>query len=178
MVRMLTERAIEKQKDLYMCFIDYSKAFDKVQHVKLMEMLESINLDGKDLQLIRNLYWEQTACIRIDNNMSDFTTIERGVRQGCVFSPDFFKLYGEIILRSIHDLPGFIVGGYNLNNLRYADDTVLIADSQEKLQALLDRVVEASKEKGLTLNCKKTECMVVSKSRERYYELRTPPSSK
>ena len=98
--------------------------------------------------------------------MSKFTTIERGARQGCVFSPDMFNWYGETILRCIEGMPGISIGGYNLNNLRYADDTVLISDSQEGLQALLDKVVDASKDKGLTLNCKKTECMVVSKNKD------------
>jgi len=163
MVRMLSERAIEMQKDLYMCFIDYTKAFDKVQHAELPKMLETFDLDGKDIRLIRNLYWGQTACLRVGNELSEYTKIERGVRQGCVFSPDLFNLYGEIILIVLDGMPGFVIGGHNVNNIRYADDTVLLAESQEKLQDLLDKVVDASRKKGLTINCKKTECMVVSK---------------
>ena len=74
-------------------------------------------------------------------------------------------IHGEIILRELDDLQGLSIGGRNLNNLRYADDTTLIAESQEKLQELLDKVVEESRQMGLSLNCKKTECMVISKKK-------------
>ena len=156
MIRMLSERAIEMQKDLYLCFIDYTKTFDKVQHEELLGMLGKLDIHGKDLRIVRNLYWEQTACMRIDNDLSEYTRIERGVRQGCVFSPDLFNLYSEMILRELEDLPGLVVGGHNINNIRYADDTVLIADSEEKFKELLDKVIEESKNKGLSINCKKT----------------------
>ncbi len=163
-LRMLTERAIEMQKDLYICYIDYTKAFDKVRHEELMKILSELDIDGKDIRIVRNLYWEQTAGIRIEGEISDFVKIERGVRQGCVFSPDLFNLYSEKILRELDGVAGFIIGGHNANNLRYADDTALLADSEEKLQTLLNKVVEESKKKGLSINCKKTECMVVSKT--------------
>ena len=77
--------------------------------------------------------------------------------------PDLFNLYSELILRELEDLPGLVVGGQNVNNIRYADETVLIVDSEEKLKKLLSKVVEESKNKRLTINCKKTECMVVSR---------------
>ena len=95
----MMERAIKVQKDLYLCFIDYSKAFDKVRHDDLFSMLSKLNIDAKDLRILRNLYWEQTAAIRVDNECSKYSTIQRGVRQGCVMSPDLFNLYSEIILR-------------------------------------------------------------------------------
>ena len=68
-VRTLCERAIEVQHDLYLCFIDYAKAFDKVKREDLFEFLQTLDIDGKDLRLIRNLYWEQSAAIRIDGNI-------------------------------------------------------------------------------------------------------------
>ena len=161
---MLMERCIEMQKDLYMCFIDYSKAFDKVKHVELFKLLEELDIDGKELRIVRNLYWDQTAAVRIDGDYSAYKNIKRGVRQGCVMSPDLFNLYSEIILRNIEDSPGLKVNGETINNIRYADDTVLLADSLENLQSLLNIVVTESERKGLSLNVKKTECMVVSKN--------------
>ena len=95
--------------------------------------------------------------------MGDF---KRGVRQGCVLSPDLFTLYGEVILREIEEVDGLKIGGRVLNNIRYADDTVLVADSMERLQELVNVVNAASEEKGLKINREKTECMVVPKKSE------------
>jgi len=162
-LRILMERAVEVQTDLYLCFIDYSKAFDKVRHCDLFDILQRLNIDGKDLRILRNLYWEQEAAIRVDNECSEYRTIRRGVRQGCVLSPDLFNIYSEMIMRNIDQQEGVKVGGHNINNLRYADDTVLIADSEEKLQDILQTVTQASENKGLQLNAKKTECMVITK---------------
>ena len=93
--------------------------------------------------------------IRVDNECSEYRAIRRGVRQDCVFSPDY--------LRNMDQQEGVKVGGHNINNLRYADDTVLIADTEEKLQVILQTVTKESENKGLQLNAKKTECMVVTK---------------
>ena len=89
-----------------------------------------------------------------------------------MFSPDFFNLYSEMILRKLAEMKGVHVGGKNINNFRYTDVTFLIAESQAQLQELLDRVVNASQEKGLTINCKKTECMVISKKESPRCDLR------
>ena len=127
-----------------------------------MELLQRLGTNGKDVHLIRNLYWEQQACIRTGNLMSGCTNIKRGVRQGCVLSPELFNLYRKTMLRKIEDLNGFIISGH-VTNLRYADDTMLIADSEENMQALIDRVIVESEKIGLTLNQKKKEYMIISK---------------
>ena len=139
------ERAIGVQKD-YLCFFDYLKAFDKVKHSDLFHILLRRNCVGNDLRVIRNLYWEQEATIRIDNDCSVYKPISRGVRQACVFSPDLFNIYSEMILRNIkHE--GVRVRGNNINNQRYADDTMLIDDSEEKLQNILTTVTVENKNK-------------------------------
>ena len=163
MLRMIAERMIEKQRDIYLCFIDYEKAFDRVKHTHLIQMLEDINIDKNDLNIIRKLYWSQKACVRVNGEVTEYQEIRRGVRQGCVLSPDLFSLYGEMIMRNIKDCEGIRIGGQNINNIRFADDTVLVADSEEKLQVMLDRVKLESERKGLNINVKKTECMVISK---------------
>jgi hypothetical protein len=87
------------------------KVFDKVKHNKMLEIMNRINIDGKDLRIIKNLYWEQTAAVRIDNEIGPFQQIKRGVRQGCIISPDLFSLYIEIIMRHITDMPEISIGG-------------------------------------------------------------------
>ncbi|GFO06013.1 endonuclease-reverse transcriptase [Plakobranchus ocellatus] len=112
------------------------------------------------------MYWEQTAAMRVENKTSTFQDIKRGVRQGCVLSPDLFSLYSDIIMRNLGNHPGIKVGGQNKNNLRYADDTVLLAENKEDLQKLLNIVEEENRKKGLELNSKKTEVMVISRKQE------------
>ena len=146
-------------------FIDYTKAFDRVRHDEIIKELSKLKIDGKDLRIIKNMYWEQTAAMRVEGEISAFQKIKRGVRQGCVLSPDLFSLYSETIMRNIEGQPGIRVGGHNINNLRYADDTVLISENEKDLQ-LLNIVESKSKEKRLELNSKKTEVMVISRKEE------------
>ena len=161
-LRIIMERVTEVQKDLYLCFVDYSKTFEKVRLSDLFNILQRLHCDGRDLRVLRNLYWEQEAAIRVDNEYSEYKPICRGVREGCVF-PQTFLIYSEMILRNIEQHDGITVGGYNVNNLWYADDTVLIADSEEKLQDIIMKVTKESENKGFQLNARKTECMVISK---------------
>ncbi|CAF3582803.1 unnamed protein product [Rotaria socialis] len=164
-LRMIIERSIEVKHDIYLCFLDYTKAFDKVKHDNLFQILEQLDIDGKDLRLIRNLYWNQKAAMKVNNDTSEYTNIKRGVRQGCVLSPDLFNIYSEMILRNLEDIEGIKIGGYNCNNLRYADDTVLIASTEEDLQKMVNIVSEESIKMGLSLNVKKSECMSISKDK-------------
>ena len=161
-LRQLAERSIEHQQDMYLCFLDYSKAFDRVRHEPLLEILQSLDIDGKDLRILLNLYWDQTAAVRIDDELSGWAKIQRGVRQGCIISPDLFSLYSESILRHLDSCTGITVGGRQLSSLRYADDTVLLATSKEDLQKLLEIVINESEKLGLNLNAKKTFSMVIS----------------
>ena len=116
-LRTLAERAIEMQKDVYLCFIDYSKAFDRVRHKELIQILMELDIDGKDLRLIRNLYCDQKAAIRIGDEISKYLKIKKGVRQGCVLSHDLFSIYSEKILREIIDLNGMKINDININNI-------------------------------------------------------------
>ena len=143
-----------------------SKAFDTVKHEKLIQMLQEINIDGKDIQLIKNMYWQQTAAIKINNNLSGYRKIEKEARQGCILSPELFSLYNEIILRTIIYRLEIRTWDVNINNLRYADDIVLIAGREEEVQDLVNTISEESGITGLSLNIKKTETMVISKNKD------------
>ena len=140
-----------------------------------MEFLNYIEMDKKDLRIMQNLYWEQKSVVRLQNWNSDAFDIERGVRQGCVLSPKLFNLYTESIFRVLEELPGLSVGrgeggGEAGNNFRYADDTALVADSEEKLLKIVNKVKEQSENLGLYMNVSKTKTMMVNEAggREEY----------
>ena len=115
-LRMIMEKAIQKQKNLYICFIDYVKAFDRVKHQELIKALEQIGIDEKNITIIAKLYWNQMATIRVENELGEGVPIQKGVRQGCVLSPDFFSLYSEKIMSTVQDLEGVQIGDMNIKN--------------------------------------------------------------
>jgi len=84
LLRNVCEKMIEVKKDLYFCFIDYTKAFDEVKHSELVKKLAGLEVDGKDLRIVRNLYWEQSAAGGIEGKLASFCEIKRQVRQGCI----------------------------------------------------------------------------------------------
>ena len=110
---------------------------------------------------LRNLYAGQEATVRTGHGTTDWFQIGKGVRQGCIFSPCLFNLYAEYIMRNAgleEAQAGIKIAGRNINNLRYADDTTLMAKSEEELKSLLTKVKESEKS-GLTLNIQKTKIM-------------------
>ena len=163
-MNIIAQKNIQIQNDLFACFIDYSKAFDRIHHLRLIECLEKIGIDGKDIRIIGNLYWQQKATIKVGNELSDYTEIRRGVKQGCVLSPYLFNIYTEFIFRETQNLQGVTIGGHNINNLRYADDTVLLANTNGNLSEMVTAVKMNSSKAGLDMNTKKTKTMVLSKS--------------
>ena len=158
-----TQKHLDKQREVYACFSDYAKAFDRVHHLEIINCLEKVGIDGKTIKLITNLYWHQKAAIRIQGELSPYTEIERGVRQGCVLSPYLFNIYTEFIFRKTQDLPGIKIGGRSLNNLRYADDTVLLTEDAESLQILTNAVKNNSTSVGLDMNISKTKVMTFTR---------------
>lgn len=163
------------QVDVLMCFIDYEKAFDRVKHqqttfeyiyIYSVEHLDDIGLDGKDVRIIRKLYENQMATVGVDNEDTDEIEIRRGVRQGCILSPLLFNLYSEaVISKALEGLAaGVKVNGKIINNLRYADDTILIASTEKDLQEVVDKVNNSSERAGLSINISKTKLMVVSRN--------------
>lgn len=164
-VQVLTQKCLDQQRNVFACFIDYEKAFDNVRHDKLMSLLKQIGLDGRDIRIIKNLYWNQSAHIKIGSMTTSDIQILKGVRQGCILSPLLFNLYSESIFQeALEDLEvGIRVNGKPINNIRYADDTVLLASDEKELQCLVDRVNNVGLKYGLKINIKKTKFMVITK---------------
>ena len=105
--------------------------------------------------LLRNLYAGQEAIVRTGHGITDWFQIRKGVPQGCISSPCLFNLYAEYIIRNAgldKAQAGIKIAGRNINNLRYADDTTLMAENEEQLKSLLMKVKEESEKVGLKLN--------------------------
>ena len=114
---------------------------------------------------MRNLYTGQEATVRTGHGTTDWFQIGKGVRQGCILSPCLFNLYAEYIMRNTgreEAQAGIKIAGRNINNLRYADDTTLMAESEEEQKSLLMKVKEESEKVGLKLNIQKTKIMASS----------------
>ena len=160
----IMEKGREFQKNIYFCFIDYAKAFDCVDHNKLWKIQE-MRIPEHLTCLLRNLYAGQEATVRTGHGTTDWFQIGKGVRQGCILSPCLFNIYAEYIMRNagLEEAQAAIkIAGRNINNLRYADDTTLMAESVEELKSLLMKVKEESEKAGLKLNIQKMKIMASS----------------
>ena len=152
------EKARGFQKNIYFCFIDYAKPFDCVDHNKLWKILKEMGIPDHLTCLLRNLYAGQEATVRSGHRTTHWFQIGQGVCQGCVLSPCLFNLYAEYIMRTAgldEAQAGIKISGRNINNLRYADGTILMAESEE-LKSLLMKVKEESEKVGLKLSIQKT----------------------
>ena len=155
------EKAREFQKSIYFCFIDYAKAFDCVDHSKLWKILKEMGIPDHLTCLLRNLYVGQEATVRTGHGTTDWFQIGKGVCQGCILSPCIFNLYAETIMRNagLEEAQAGIKIARRNNNLRYADDTTLMAESEEELKSLLMKVKVESEKVGLKINIQKTKIM-------------------
>ena len=125
---------------LHSCFIDYAKAFDCVDNSKQWKILQEMGIPDHLTCLLRNLYADQEATVRAIYGTTDWFQIWKEVHRGCILSPCLFNLYAEYIMRNTRvDEPqvGIKIAGRNINNLRYAEDTTLMAESEEELKSLL-----------------------------------------
>ena len=158
----IIEKAREFQKNIYFCFIAYAKAFDCVDHNKLWKILKELGISDQLTCLLRNLYAGQEATVTTGHGTIDWFQTGKGVCQGCILLPCLFNLYAEYIMRNAEleeAQAGIKIARRNINNLRYADDTTLMAESEEELKSLLMKVKEESEKFGLKLNIQRTEIM-------------------
>ena len=156
----IIKKAREFQKNIYFCFIDYAKASNYVDHNKLWKILKEMGIPDHLTHLLRNLYTGQEATVRTGHGTTDWFQIGKGVHQGCILSPCLFNLYAEYIMRYAgldEAQAGIKIARRNINNLRYADDNTLMAESEEEQKSLLMKVKEESDKFGLKLNIQKTK---------------------
>ena len=138
-IRWIIEKAREFQKNICFCFIDYAKAIDCVDHNKLWKILKE--MPDHLTCLLRNLYAGQEATVRTGYGTTDWFQIGKGVRQGCILSSCLFNVYAEYIMRNAgleEAKAGIKIARRNINNLRYADDTIFMAESKQETKEPLD----------------------------------------
>lgn len=172
-MRMLYERSLDYGNDLYICYVDFEKAFDRVRWVKMMQILKELKVDWKDRRMIKDLYMRQVAVVRLESGDTEPGVIGRGVRQGCPLSPLLFSIYAESMMKDAIDNmeEGVVVGGRRLKDVRFADDQAMVASSEVGLQRLMDGLNRAAEEYGMSVNIKKTKTMVISKAEDKIVEI-------
>ena len=156
-IHWIIEKAREFQKNIY-CFIEYAKAFDCVDHNKLYKIPKEMGIPDHLTCLLWNLYASQEATVRTGHGTMDWFQIGKGVHQGCILSNCLFNLYAEYIIQNARldeSQAEIKIAGRSINNLRYTDDTTLIAESEEELKSLLE-VKKESENAGLKHNIQKT----------------------
>ena len=153
-IQRIIENIREFQQNIYFCFIDYVKAFDCVDHNKPWKTLKEWGMPDHLTCLLRNLYVDQEATVRTGHGTTYWFQIGKGVRPGFILSTCLFSLYVEYIMRNAgldEAQAGIKITRRNINNLRYAHDTTLMAESEEELKSLLMKVKEESEKAGLKL---------------------------
>ena len=152
-IRWLIEKAREFQKNIYFCFIDYVKAFDCVAHNKLWKLLQEMGIPDHLSCLLRNLYAGRKQQLELDMEQTGSKSGKEYIKSVCCHLA--YLTYAEYIMRNTgldEAQAGIKIAGRNNNNLRYADDTTLMAEIDEELKSLLVRVKEESEKAGLKLS--------------------------
>ena len=150
-IHWIMDKAGEFQKNIYFCFISYVKAFDYVGHNK-WKILKDMGIPDPLTCLLRNKHGGHEATVRNRHGTMDCFQIGKGVRQDCILLPCLFNLYAEYIIRNAgleEAQPRIKVAGRDISNLRYADDTTLMVESEDELKSLLMKVKEESEKLGL-----------------------------
>ena len=158
-------KAREFQRNIYFCYVDYAKVFDCVDHNKLWEILKEMGITDQLTCLMKNLYAGQEATVRTRYGTIDWFQIGKGGCQGSILPHCLCNLYAEYIMRNaeLEEAQARIkISRRNINNLRYADDTTLMAESEEELKSPLMKMKKESEKVGLKLNIRKTRIMTSS----------------
>ena len=161
----IIEKSREFRKNIYFCFIDYAKDLDWLDHSKLWKILKEMGTPDLLTCFLRNPYAGQEATVRNGHGTTDWFQIGKRVCEGCILSPCLFNFYAEYIMRNAgmdEAQAGIKIARRNINNLRYADNTTRMAESEEELKSLLMKGKEEGEKAGLKLNIEKTKIMASS----------------
>ena len=158
------EKHLQHQRDLFHNFIDFKKAFDRLWHDGLWQVLRKFGIEEGLIQTIQALYNTASSAVLLNNQIGDYFKTTVGVRQGCLLSPVLFNLFLENIMReTLHDFNSTIsIGGRTINNLRFADDIDLMGGSNRELQDLTKRLEEKAGAYGMEVSTEKSKVLVNS----------------
>jgi sorting nexin-29 len=158
-LRQLSEKYSDFSRDLFVCYVDFRKAFDSIWRKGLWKVLRSMGYPEKIVRLLEKLYSGTFSAVRVGADITEWFETVVGVLQGCILSPILFNIFLEIIMaRALCDLEvGAAINGYLINNLRFADDIAATTESEKDLQQLVDGIVSESARMGMSVNVEKTE---------------------
>jgi hypothetical protein len=146
MLRIISEQTLEIDEELSGCFINWQKAFDRVNWTKLIQIVKETGIDWRERRLISNLYMAQSVKMRLNQGETRSVKIGRGVRQGCCLSPILFNLYSESLAKeALEGFGDFKIGGQIIHAVKYADELVLLAKEEKVLQDISDNLIEIGK---------------------------------
>ena len=160
-LRVLCEKHLQHQSDLYHVFIDFKKAFDRVWHAALWATMHKFNINANLIEVIKNLYNRATSAVLFNSKLGDWFKTTVGVRQGCLLSPILFNLFLERIMTDVlEDHVGTVsIGGRIITNLRFADDIDGLAGSEDELKELTAKLEKTAEAYGMEINAEKTKVM-------------------
>ena len=170
-VKSLVNKYVNDSKGkLYVCFVDFRKAFDTVWHQGLFTKLEESGITGNFINTLKDMYKKTECAVKLGDNITQFFKCKKGVRQGDPLSPLLFNIFINGIFERLHENncdPVTIDGIDNLNALAYADDIILMSTTKEGLQKALDTTQQYCHEWRLKVNSKKTKCMTFSRGTQK-----------
>jgi len=165
-MRQIIEKSYEKNKDLFMCFVDLEKAYDRVPREKLFSVLSEYNIREELLEAIKGMYKSSRAAVRIDGKLSGWFNVTNGLRQGCSLSPLLFIIFMDKIIKSARLRGNINIGGNVISSLAYADDLVLMANSATDLQDSISDLEQGCIDFGMKISASKTQVMHIGKTRK------------
>ena len=165
-LRIICEKYLQHEQDLYHVSIDFKKAFDRVWHVALRATMEKYNIGTNLIQVIKNLYSKATNAVLLNSSIGDWFRTKVGVPQGCLLSPTLFNIFlKRIMIDALEDHKGTVsIGGRTITNLRFAGDIDGLAREEEELANLVERLNKASTAYGMEISTQKTKLMTKNTS--------------
>ena len=174
-VKQLSEKFVSKSKNLYVAYMDLEKAYDRIDRDAMWSVLRMYGVEGKLLRAIQSLYAESEACVRVCREEGEWFSVKVGLRQGCVMSPWLFNVFMDGVMREVREKTGEVGAclwderrncEWKVEWFMFADDTLLVGDSEEKLDELVKEFGNVCNRRKLTVNVGKSKVMRIGKNRE------------